>query len=255
MQTTISGSPLANLARVMEHQRANMDDSFAALRSRFAPADEPAVQTSFHRRVEQNSEAARLNVRTHDGDKISIELKSREVHTSSLRTRGDHTSIRETSRFSERFEVRFEGHIDEDERAAIETIMGAAFDAAESFFGGGDEVDLDALLAAGAAASNEIASFSLKVRQQSTVVEHYGSRDAGHLVEQRLQTSDAFRVRFETFAQNAQRLQRDAAAILEPADAASLVQRSLAESLDVIAAGRKTFAEHTGAMPGFSLRA
>ena len=118
MQTTISGSPFANLARVMDHQRANKDDSVAALPGRIASAEPHPALHSFHRRVEQTREPARFSVRTHDGDKIEIELKSREMHSSALKTQGGLMSARETSRFIERFEVRCEGHIDEDERAA-----------------------------------------------------------------------------------------------------------------------------------------
>ena len=80
--------------------------------------------------------------------------------------------------------------------------MGAAVEADESFFGGRDDLDLDTLLAGGAGASAEIASFSLNVPQQSTVVEGYGTRDAGHQIEDRMQSSEAFWYRFDTFAES-----------------------------------------------------
>lgn len=238
MYSVTSESPLANLAKVMDHHRpsgrAERDDLSEKLRDSRPHGPRPQPVEGFFKRIEKQSSATSLSLTTQDGDKISIELRTKEVSKSAGRVGPGTIVLKSSERFSEKFDVRFEGHIDEDERAAIKGIMESAFDAAETFFGGSDDVDVDALLAAGADASDEIASFSLRLRQESSLVEKYRLGDSGPKIVERMESSEAFRYKFEAFAESNKRLVERASEQLDAPGAVSLVQATLAKSLDAV---------------------
>lgn len=239
MFSVTSESPLANLAKVMDHHRPSgraerdkgVDAHHKDLQQPRFKERAPAV---YYKRVEKQSSATSLSLTTQDGDKVAIELRTKEVSREVARVRPGFSVLSFSERFSERFDVRFEGHIDEDERAAIKSIMDTVFEEAEAFFGGRDDVDVDSLLAAGHSASDEIANFSLKLRQESVLHEKYGVRGSGHRISERIESSDAFRYRFEALAESSKRLVAQAEEHVEPPSAVTLVQATLAKSLDAI---------------------
>ncbi len=133
-----------------------------------APVRELASYQRQVRAVE--TESLQLEVRTRDGDRVRIQLESVDAFRSDesiLHAAGAGGSLTQAqfsaSRLSsERFSIRIEGNLDEDERAALEDLLGRVDRLADQFFDGDAQLALQQALELGYD-RDEIAGFSLRL--------------------------------------------------------------------------------------------
>ncbi len=198
----------------------------------------PGVRSGHHeittfRRVEQTQTAMNLSLTTQDGDRISIGFDTRSLEKGAFDSHAGRLSM--ASSYSERLNIHIEGNIDEDERLALDQIIGEAFAVAEAFFADDDSsgpggIHLGSLLASGVANADEIAGFSLKVSEASQTVEHY--RREGSNLADHVRQLPGLRSEIDTIAKQTKGLVESASGVLDKPSSVRLVQGLLAQALD-----------------------
>ncbi len=161
-------------------------DGFDRLESRFVAGDDEAADDGiqapagpvsratsvYASRSELHSEAINLEVTTRDGDtvRIVVEAASGFSEEGFLNTfsgpggSGFEAGHSRTEFSSSRFHFSVEGELDEDERAALEALVGQVEDLADEFFDGDGRAALEQALSLGYD-SSEIAGFSLRLTE------------------------------------------------------------------------------------------
>ncbi len=139
-------------------------------------AAQPAVPAptqfeSYRQRVSVvQNETLELEVRTRDGDRVRIQLESLDAFSSDQSVSslsgasgtavlGEFSATRITS---DRFSVRVQGDLDEDERAALSDLLGRVDSLSDQFFSGDPQLALEQALNLGYD-QDEIAGFSLRL--------------------------------------------------------------------------------------------
>lgn len=144
-------------------------DDLAALPT--LPASGISRFESYQRAVRtQQSETLQLEVRTRDGDRVRIQFESLDAYRSEssvVRGSGEGGSFlqaefNETRLSSERFSVRVQGDLDEEEQAALQELLGRVDRLADEFFEGDAQLALEQALELGYD-RDEIAGFSLRL--------------------------------------------------------------------------------------------
>lgn len=146
------------------------DDAPAAA---IAPAGDVSRATSvFASRSELHSEAISLEVTTRDGDtvRITVEAASGFSEEGFLNTfsgpggSGFEAGHSRTEFSTSRFQFSVEGELDEDERAALEDLVGQVENLADEFFDGDGRAAFEQALSLGYD-SSEISGFSLRLTE------------------------------------------------------------------------------------------
>lgn len=103
-----------------------------------------------------------LEVVTQDGDRVTIDFSRRQ---GSLEMNSGNLSV-SASAFTEKWEMEVNGYLDDDEKAALESLFSDVQKLSETFFNGDLGAALEEAMSLGFD-GNELASMSLNLRQQS----------------------------------------------------------------------------------------
>ncbi len=132
------------------------------------------LQEAYQRYDYRESNSFKLNLTTADGDSVTIKLSHRESFSSeslngNYRGQGGHSQVSANSfehSQDSRFKLEVDGHLDDDEMAAIEDLLAQVGDLSEQFFSGDLGQAFEQAQSLGYD-SSEISSFSLNLRQTS----------------------------------------------------------------------------------------
>ena len=115
-----------------------------------------------------NQQTFSLNIKTRDGDQVTIQYRNQSEQFGSLAQNGQGTSVLWASQESERFNLLVKGDLDEGELEAIENLLKDVDELAEEFYDGdlmtafemASELEID---------MSELSSMRLRMREVDTV--------------------------------------------------------------------------------------